>query len=111
MLLGGTSYRVWSIRVLGRLFSSTVVIREGHRLMTDGPYKHLRHPSYTGAFAAIVGVPVLLRAPFSIVVAILAMGSAYIYRIAVEERALVAEFGEEYSRYRRRTSRLIPFVW
>lgn len=108
---GGTAFRLWAIRSLGRYFTATVQTNEAQTLITSGPYRRLRHPSYLGAYAAIVGCAVLLQGWAGLLVAAAAMGYAYARRIAAEERALSAHFGEAYQRYRSQTWRLVPGIW
>jgi protein-S-isoprenylcysteine O-methyltransferase Ste14 len=111
MLTSGVMFRVWSIRTLGRFFTSTVTIRYGHKGVSGGPYRYVRHPSYLGAYVAITGTAVLLQTPVSAIVAASLMGTVYAYRIIIEERVLIAELGSEYRAYTQRTRRLISYVW
>ncbi|MGA7704033.1 MAG: isoprenylcysteine carboxylmethyltransferase family protein [Solirubrobacteraceae bacterium] len=104
----GVAFRLWAIFTLGRFFKLTVTIQEGHRVVDRGPYRWLRHPSYTGALLAGAGIGLALDDWLSIVVLLGAMAIAYLIRIPVEERALLEEFGEDYADYAARTSRLVP---
>jgi len=104
----GIALRFWAIRRLGRHFSVRVAIQPEHRLVTDGPYRWLRHPCYTGTLLTVMGVPtalgIWLLAP---VVGVLFV-AGHSYRIHVEEQALVKIFGGEYHAYCRRTWRIVP---
>jgi protein-S-isoprenylcysteine O-methyltransferase Ste14 len=111
LLLGGISIRIWAIRTLGKHFTATVTLTEDHRLVRSGPYQWVRHPSYLGAFMAIVGAPVFLNAYWAILVAFIAMTIAYYLRIGVEEKMLSSYFGEQYLDYKKQTKRIIPFIW
>ncbi|HVZ26581.1 MAG TPA: isoprenylcysteine carboxylmethyltransferase family protein [Sediminibacterium sp.] len=111
LLVSGIFIRVWAIQTLGKHFTATVTLTEGHRLVRSGPYRLVRHPSYLGAFAAIVGTPVFLNAHWAILVAVLAMSLAYYLRIGVEEKMLLDNFGQEYQEYMQHTKRIIPFIW
>ena len=111
IILGGLALRVWSIRTLGRFFTATVQLQDGHQLVKRGPYRLLRHPSYVGAYLAYIGSALLLNAYLGGVIAAAAMGVAYSYRMAAEELALRQRFGEEYAAYQRQTYRLLPWVW
>lgn len=111
LLLGGIILRIYAIRVLGRFFTATVKIQEEHRLVQEGPYSIIRHPSYTGAFMAIIGNSILLESWIGCTISIIAMLIAYQYRISVEEKALVAKFGLSYQDYQIKTNKLIPFIW
>jgi protein-S-isoprenylcysteine O-methyltransferase Ste14 len=98
LLLGGTAFRIWAIKTLGKFFTSTVEIQDDHQLMKTGPYRFMRHPSYFGAYIAVIGSAVLLHAPISIGIAAVVMGAAYAYRIALEDRELRKHFGESAAR-------------
>jgi len=111
MMIGGIVLRQWAIFVLGRFFSTKVRILSDHRLVTNGPYSVVRHPSYTGAFFTLVGLGLASRTWLGTVIVLILCGAVYGYRINVEEKALKAEFGEQYLDYSRRTKRLIPFVF
>lgn len=108
---GGTIFRIWAIQTLGRFFTSTVQTTGEQRLITTGPYALVRHPSYLGAFAAILGIPVMLQTWGGLAVAAAAMLYAYYRRIAVEETALLAQFGDSYILYRKKVKRMLPGVW
>ena len=88
LMFGGLLFRVWAIYTLGKNFTSTVQTSNEQNLVQTGVYTKLRHPSYLGAFVAIVGCSVLLQSWVGFVVAFAAMSFAYYKRISVEERAL-----------------------
>lgn len=111
LLVGGTTFRIWCIRTLGKYFTSTVQTQTNQKVITLGAYSVIRHPSYLGAYLAIVGSAVLLHAYFGIIFSTLIMLAAYWYRIKVEEETLVREFGEEYKLYQARTKKLFPYIW
>jgi len=111
LLLVGIAVRVWAIQTLGKHFTATATLLNDHKLIIDGPYKFVRHPSYLGAFMAIIGCPVFLNAPIAIIIAIIAMSIAYYLRISVEEKMLGDYFGDGYKTYKQTTKRLIPFIW
>ena len=85
MVACGTAFRVWAIRTLGRFFTATVTVQDNHKVITTGPYRSIRHPSYLGAGVAFIGSGVILQAWVGILVTIAVMGAAYAYRIYVEE--------------------------
>ena len=62
LTVGGLSFRIWSLRVLGKYFTGVVQQVEGHQLVTSGPYQWLRHPSYLGSWVAFLGCAVFLEA-------------------------------------------------
>jgi len=111
LLFGGTVFRVWCIQTLGKHFTVAVETKSEQQLIKEGPYRLIRHPSYLGAYLAIVGSAVLLHAYFSILFAAVVMFLTYAYRIYVEESALVEHFGDAYREYRQETKKLIPFVY
>ncbi len=110
-MVGGLALRLAAIRTLGRFFTSDVRILPDQRLLTDGVYAHVRHPSYTGAWMGFMGCAVFLGAPIGATVIGVALLAAYVYRIHVEEQALLRAFGDEYRTYQARSRRLIPRLW
>jgi protein-S-isoprenylcysteine O-methyltransferase len=110
LIWAGMALRLWAIRVLGQFFRTTVIVQDHHRLVETGPYRLLRHPSYTGTLLTILGIGLCLGNWISLVLVTAGSLIAYGYRIAVEERALRARFGPEYDTYASRRWRLIPFL-
>jgi protein-S-isoprenylcysteine O-methyltransferase Ste14 len=107
----GIVLRLWAIGTLGKFFNTRVVVRPEHRLIESGPYQYLRHPAYTGVVTTLFGFGIAIGNWISLLT-LLAFGCLpFILRIVVEERALAGHFGQTYAEYRRRTWRLIPFVW
>ena len=111
MILLGLGFRFWAVQTLGKYFTPTVQIKERHALITKGPYTFVRHPSYSGAFLCILGGSVLLESWIGLIITLFAMGIAYFVRIKIEEKELLAYFGNEYSTYSKKTKAIIPFVW
>jgi len=108
VMLTGMVLRYWSIRTLDRAFSATVRIKEGQQLITGGPYRLLRHPSYTGAWLVFVGVALLFHSWAGLLIMGPGMFWVYTRRIATEERTLEAAFGEAYREMKNRTWRMVP---
>ncbi len=111
LLLMGLLLRIWSIRVLGKFFTTTVKQVDDHQLVTTGPYARVRHPSYLGAYLAFVGNAVFLGAWRATILALILMLIAYAMRIKIEEKTLIGIFGERYLQYQKQTRRLFPFIW
>jgi protein-S-isoprenylcysteine O-methyltransferase Ste14 len=111
LMLAGIAFRQWSIWVLGRFFSLTVRIVSGHRIVREGPYKFLRHPSYTGLLMTLLGLGLAFRTWLGTIIIVSLFGVVIGYRINVEENALKAEFGKEYLDYAKKTKRLIPLIY
>ena len=109
LMVAGLAFRWYSIRVLGRSFTYVVHTRPDQQVVQKGPYRWIRHPSYTGALITILGVLVALTNPLSFLGLIPPL-AGYAYRIRVEERALMRDLGEPYVDYMRRTKRLVPFL-
>jgi protein-S-isoprenylcysteine O-methyltransferase Ste14 len=110
-LLGvGGVLRIWPMFVLGRLFSGLVAIQPGHRLVTAGPYRFVRHPSFLGLMLGFLGWALLFRSGIGLVA--VALGIPILHaRIEAEEALLASHFGTAYDAYRRRTWRLLPGVY
>ncbi len=108
MLVAGLAFRFWSIRWLGKQFTSTVQIVDSHELITSGPYAVVRHPSYLGALVAMVGAALFLNAVFGTVVTIVLMALAYRLRIKTEEETLIGQFGDDYRSYISSVPAIIP---
>jgi protein-S-isoprenylcysteine O-methyltransferase Ste14 len=111
LLAGGVAFRLWAIRTLGRFFTSTVQTSQEQALVTAGPYTIVRHPSYLGAYVAILGISVLFQAWIGLATAAAAMYFAYYQRIAAEESALRAQFGDHYIRYGLGLKKMLPGIW
>ncbi len=112
MILGGLLFRFWSIQILGDFFTAAVESVEGHELITDGPYKWVRHPSYLGSYLAVVGAAVFLTTVIGTLVAAVAMFYAYRMRIAAEEDLLLKKFGDAYKEYMSRVPyKMFPKMW
>ena len=109
--VGGIFLRLYSIRILGRFFTFDVAIANGHRIVEQGPYRWLRHPSYLGSLLAQVGFGMTMTNWLAMLLPVCCLAAAYAYRIPIEEQALVRGLGSDYSDYMRRTWRLIPFVY
>lgn len=110
IIMLGIIVRQWSIAVLGRFFSPTIGVQEGQKVVETGPYRLVRHPSYTGVLLILVGVGLAFQSLAAILVMLLMFSVAYGHRINEEEEVLVSELGEEYVKYMKRTKRLIPYI-
>lgn len=107
----GMGLRFWSIQVLGRLFSPRLVVQKGHELITAGPYRVLRNPSYSGGLMTMIGLGLSLGNGLSLATLLLAGLVVYVLRIRAEEKMLLQAFGARYEEYKKSTWALIPFVW
>lgn len=86
-------------------------IQQKHRLVTNGPYRFVRHPGYSAYLLMVLGVAVRFASLVAFAALILFLLSGLLYRMNVEERLLVEVFCDMYRQYQNRTKRLIPGVW
>lgn len=110
LMILGILIRQWAIAILGPFFSVEIGIQEGQKVVDKGPYRLVRHPSYTGVLLILVGIGLTLQSWGAILTVLMIFRLTYSYRIYVEERALVSGLGDEYIKYSKRTKRLIPFI-
>lgn len=107
----GLLLRWFSIIYLGHFFTTNVAIAADHQLIDAGPYRFIRHPSYAGALLAFVGLGLCLGNLASLSVLVVPIFFAFLWRMKVEEKALIEALGERYRAYMQQTKRLIPFVF
>jgi protein-S-isoprenylcysteine O-methyltransferase len=108
---GGLLWRWYSIFYLGRYFTVDVAVAADHKVIDTGPYRYIRHPSYTGVLAAFLGFALYLGNLASLVALMTAVTFVFLHRIRIEEQVLQSALGEPYVEYMSRTKRLIPFVY
>jgi len=111
LFVAGLVLRWWSIITLGRFFTVDVTIEKDHELVERGPFRVVRHPSYTGVLLAFVGFALTLHNWAALLVILVPIFAAFIRRMNVEEEALSRALGSRYADYMRRTKRLVPFVY
>ncbi len=111
LFLAGLALRYWAVLTLGRFFKVTVSIQAGHRVVRSGPYRRLRHPSYTGLLAILSGLGLMLGTWLGLAALIVLPLVGTLIRIRVEEAVLLEALGSEYADYAATTRRLIPGVW
>jgi len=111
IILAGMALRIWAMAVLGRFFTYNVALRDGHQLIRSGPYRVLRHPSYSALMLSFFGYGVALNHWLSVAVIVVPVFLAFNRRIAVEEAVLSGHFGDDYAQYKRHTWRLVPLIY
>lgn len=111
LFVAGLMLRWWAIITLGRFFTVDVTIEKDHELVERGPFRVVRHPSYTGVLLAFVGLGLSLGNWAALLVILMPIGAAFIHRMNVEEDALSRALGPRYTEYMKRTKRLMPFVY
>lgn len=107
----GLLLRWWSFVSLGKYFTVVVKTSEDQPVVDRGPYRALRHPSYTGLLLAFAGGGLMAGNWVSTAGAVGVVLAALIYRLRIEERALNAAFGDRYREFAASRARLIPYVW
>lgn len=107
LMIAGVSLRLISILTLGKHFTPDIALVKNHQLVRKGIYRLIRHPSYTGEFFAFGGTALVFwHVPSSLFISVLPF-LGFLYRAFLEERKLLAIFGEEYREYMRKTRRFI----
>ncbi|MEO6532608.1 MAG: isoprenylcysteine carboxylmethyltransferase family protein [Pseudolysinimonas sp.] len=111
LMVLGLALRAWSVIVLGRNFTVYVQVRDDQPVVDTGPYRLLRHPSYTGLLMVCLGIGLALGNWLALAVIVVLPTVAILVRIRAEEHALLAVIGEPYLRFMATRKRLIPWVW
>jgi protein-S-isoprenylcysteine O-methyltransferase Ste14 len=107
----GAALRWWAIFTLGRYFTFDVAVRSAQPVVDSGPYRFVRHPSYTAILIMLLGVGMELANWASLAVLLAGGLMGLLYRVRVEERALIEALGEPYTDYMGHTKRFIPFIF
>jgi len=107
----GLLLRWWSFVSLGKYFTLVVTTSEGQPVVERGPYRILRHPSYTGLVLAFAGAGLMVGNWVSAIGAVLLVLIALVHRLRLEERALTAALGNRYREFAASRARLIPYIW
>ena len=97
----------WVHLTLGRAFSKVLTIQEEHKVVDDGPYRHIRHPMYTASLLYFFSW-FLISENLLFIIVWLFLLAFFLTRIPQEEDMLLAQFGDEYREYKKRTGRLLP---
>jgi protein-S-isoprenylcysteine O-methyltransferase Ste14 len=110
MMVSGSLLRRYCWRTLGKYFTGDVQAQSDQPVIRSGPYRWVRHPSYTGGMMLFIGVGLALGSWVSLVLIAIATIAAYGYRVAVEERALLDTLGEPYGSFMKERKRFIPYI-
>jgi len=108
--LAGLAFAIWARRHLGRNWSGEISIKVDHKLIRTGPYKHLRHPIYTGLLAMYAGCA-LVNDGWLALIGVALGAFAYIRKLRLEEAGMDAAFGAAYDAYRKESWAIVPFVY
>lgn len=110
VFLGGL-IRIYARKALDRFFSFKVIIQKDHKLVTQGLYKHIRHPGYLGMTLLFFGLALALQSWYGLITLVIIYLPALFYRISAEEGMLIKEFGKEYLDYMEKTKKIIPKIY
>jgi protein-S-isoprenylcysteine O-methyltransferase Ste14 len=103
--------RFWSMRVLGEYYTRTLRATDTQAIVSQGPYRVIRHPGYVGTILVWVGFALALGNWIATIILAILLVGVYGYRIHSEEAMLIDRFGNEYQEYRNQTWRLVPFIY
>jgi protein-S-isoprenylcysteine O-methyltransferase len=107
----GLLLRWYSIFYLGKYFTVDVAVAADQKVIDTGPYRFIRHPSYTGVLLEFLGFGLYMGNLVAILLLMVPVLFVFLRRIGIEEAVLQKALGENYTGYMRRTWRLIPFVY
>jgi protein-S-isoprenylcysteine O-methyltransferase Ste14 len=111
LMVAGIGLRAWSIVTLGRFFQYQIKVQPGHHVVTSGPYRFVRHPSYTGIAMVLAGIALASGDVWSLLAVAVLGGAGLAVRIRAEERQLKQALGADYERFAASRKRLVPGVW
>jgi protein-S-isoprenylcysteine O-methyltransferase len=111
ILVAGLAIRWTAILTLGASFSTNVAIHATQTVCRKGPFRWVRHPSYTGAIIAFAALGIKEGNWISLAIVLVLPTAALLYRMHVEELALTEAFGAEYVEYSKGTKRLFPGIY
>jgi protein-S-isoprenylcysteine O-methyltransferase Ste14 len=108
--IAGLLFAVWAREHLGRNWSRSVTIKQGHELITSGPYAVVRHPIYTGSLAGFLGMAIAISQVRGFIAFALVF-LAFWMKLRMEEQWMRSQFGETYATYAHRTAALVPYLF
>jgi len=111
LMAAGVFIRQWSIFTLGRFFTADVRLRPGQTVVERGPYRWVRHPSYSGLVLFFIGMGLALGNYLALAVLAIVPVAGLIPRIHAEERVLLEGLGDPYRQFAASRSRLFPWIW
>jgi protein-S-isoprenylcysteine O-methyltransferase Ste14 len=110
LIVLGSLLRRYCFRTLGEYFTGDVRATPGQTVISSGPYRWVRHPSYTAGMMMFIGIGLALGSWASFALLTIATIATYSYRVAVEERALLEAIGEPYRSYMKGRKRFVPYI-
>ena len=111
LFVAGLALRWYSVKYLGRFFTTNVAIAADHSVVDSGPYRLIRHPSYAGSLLAVFGFGLSLQNWASLLIMFVPFCAVTLWRIHIEEQALTSALGHGYTDYMCRTKRLLPLLY
>ena len=111
LIVIGLMIRVHSILSLKQYFTYSVAKVDDHQVIETGLYQVIRHPGYLGQLLIFIGISISLSNWLSILAMTIPIVIGYGYRIQVEEKFMLEQFGKDYLDYQKRTKRLIPMIY
>jgi protein-S-isoprenylcysteine O-methyltransferase Ste14 len=111
LVTSGLAIRIHSMLTLKRYFTYAVAKVDDQQLVDTGLYQFIRHPGYLGQMMIFLGISISLSNWLSLLTMLILMTIGYGYRIKVEERFMLEQFGKKYSDYQKRTNRVIPLLY
>lgn len=109
IFLAGIAFRLWAVKTLGKIYSHMVRKVDEHEIIDSGPYRYIRHPAYAGMILANLGIVIFFFNEVTLLVFLLVLLPAIIFRILIEEKTLFKI--KTYVSYAQDRSRLIPGIW
>lgn len=111
LILLGVALRWYAIWTLGRYFTRDVAVSTDQKIVQTGPYRSIRHPAYSGTFLTMLGVGLAMTNWASLIVLLMLVLAGHMYRVHIEEKALIETIGQPYIEYMHRTKRFIPMIF
>jgi len=111
LILVGMLIRFIAVKTLGKFFTVNLAIQGNHRIIKTGFYKYVRHPSYSGSLLSFLGFCLTVNNWLSLVIIMVPILITFLNRINIEEELLQQQFRSEYEEYKKKTKRLIPWVY
>jgi len=111
LILLGVALRWYAIWTLGRYFTRDVAVSTDQKIVQTGPYRSIRHPAYSGTFLTMLGVGLAMTNWASLIVLLMLVLAGHMYRVHIEEKALIETIGQPYIEYMHHTKRFIPMIF
>src|SRR6202453_4602574 len=109
LTVAGILFAIWAREHLGSNWSRSVTIKQGHELITSGPYAVVRHPIYTGILTGFLGMAIAISQVRGAIVFVLFFLAFWI-KLRLEEQWMRSQFGETYATYAHQTAALVPYL-